>query len=213
MKRVFAVFLAVLMVSSLSAAVSEQGKEAYELGRAIVGILSYNEASRTRYSGNTFLAQSIEELRPGWDRPHYEKYLDVLDDAGMEVPRLDSARGVEGADGGFISIAMKEAGRNAAWFHALSRDYHVSYIMNGEIMEYSFDGGIYFFMYVADGKANVSIECDDFTVQGMDLDDATLEVTADLQTFGISARYDGKPLSAADIEVFAPVVQKAIGFF
>ena len=95
------------MVSSLSAAVSEQGKEAYELGRAIVGILSYNEAAGTRYSGNPFLVQSIEELRPEWDMPRYEKYLDVLDDAGIAVTRINSARGVEDVDGGgFISIAM-----------------------------------------------------------------------------------------------------------
>ena len=86
-------------------------------------------------------------------------------------------------------------------------------VKDGEVLEYALDGDIYFFMYIDGSKADILVECEHLKAGGRDLRDARLEVSADLGSWDIEARYNGKELTPDDMEAFAPIVQRAAMFF
>ena len=221
MKRIFSIVLVLSLALSLSAAVSESGKDAYELGRAVVGLLSYNEMQGTRFRGDDVLVESIESLRPEWDKPHYEEYFRILDKAGVaKMPELTGPASLAwrtepellGIDGHLISASNEIRGK-AAWFHSRARGYNVTYSLNGEIMEYGIDGDIYFLLYFSGKTAEIVVKGERLRIGERALKDASLEVSVDLQSMAVDAAFNGRKLSGDDMAVLTPVVMKAAEFF
>lgn len=219
MRRFTALILMVLLALSLPAAVSESGKDAYELGRAVVGILSSDtHGPRTREDDD--LVESIEQFRPEWDKLRFERYFDILEEAGIEKPAAigpasrawRTGPDLLGVEGRLLSASSEISG-SAAWFHTKAMGYKVTYAKDGEVLEYALDGDIYFFMYINGSNADILVECEHLKAGDRDLRDARLEVSADLGSWDIEARYNGKELTPDDMEAFAPIVKRAAMFF
>lgn len=222
MKRLIALVLVLMISFSAFAAVSESGKDAYELGRAVVGILTYNEAEGRNRNTQDVLASAVENLRADWDKPHYDRYIGILDGAGL-INREDYTgpwpRGVlsrpdveEVARDGYILMADMKI-TNASWLHAKAVDYDIIYSSNGELEEYSIDGDIYFFLYMDSSNANIRVEGEDLRIGERDLKNPLLELAVDLVTLESTVKYNGMKLQGDDVAALMPVVQAAAEFF
>ena len=213
MRKLLIVFLmTILAVSSLSA-VSKDGMEAYEVGRAFVSVLVSQDSDSTSEG----FSASIDSLRPAWNEPFYLDYVDAMIRDGV-LPAEDAVFyretnhhrriDVEGYSGSLYVAPMKD--RRFSWFDIKAEDYKVMYSAWGEILEYELDGRITALIYAdAAGTFHITIDAYDIEAGGRDIGDCSISVLFDSNSGNVSVTYDGRELPMEDIMALIPVIEAA----
>ena len=207
MRRIIALILVSAALFSLSAAMTENGKDAYEIGRSIVAALSWSEAEERGRSVSSAVITTVEGLRPSWDEPWYEEDLSAL---GYESQR--SLRDLETVRyDGFIAISMENPAPLLLWSEFIASRYAILYEGNAEIREYTLDGKVRMFISPgSDGTVMINIGTDDLIAGGRRIGDRNLYITIGMETMDISAMLDGEQLPSEDIAEFSAVVNAAM---
>ena len=213
MRRLLITLLVVVAAVSSLSAVSKDGMEAYEVGRAFVSALVAQDSDSTSEG----FSASIASMRPAWDEPFYLDYVDAMvsdgvlpADAAVFYRSNDLYRRIEVEDySGSLHVApMKD--RGFSWFDIKGEDYKVMYSSWGEIVEYELDGRITALIYAdASGAFNIIIDTYDLETGGRDIGDSSISVLFDAASGNASVIYDGRELPMEDLMALSPVIEAA----